>query len=363
MPFMFEKILSVFLKATKPNIKVIQECPPGFITKNCTLPCRYPSFGPACQGNCNCKASDCNSGTGCKEGVATLYPVSSSRGELTSSTMPNTLNITICPIGYTGEKCKLPCPFPNYGDGCQIECSCAEELCSHINGCSINSTHGLKTEPRTPTTTPIVGTSIKLLDTQCHVKMLGDSRGRKSRLLRGAIGMACVALIFFTTYCLLIILNNSEGFNSISICDLCCRKGNETTEILVECPPGYTGENCDIPCRHPSFGQACQEICHCTEIDCDSVTGCVVCPIGYTGDRCEMPCRFPTYGDRCQMACSCAEEFCNFTYGCSTSSTIDSRNGQQTPTRTTTMVTFIKQAVGKHGYWGTSEMGSVVYSE
>ncbi|XP_056016786.1 protein draper-like [Ostrea edulis] len=94
-------------------------------------------------------------------------------------------------------------------------------------------------------------------------------------------------------------------------------KETETTE----CRPGYTGENCGIPCRHPSYGPACQERCHCTEIKCDHVTGCKVCPIGYTGDRCELPCRFPTYGDLCQMECSCAEEFCNFTYGCSPGST------------------------------------------
>ncbi|XP_056013563.1 multiple epidermal growth factor-like domains protein 6 [Ostrea edulis] len=170
-------------------VTILFECPPGYITNNCTLPCRYLSFGPACQEKCNCKESDCNSGTGCKEGVATLYPVSSSRGELTSSTMPNALNITICPNGYFGEKCEVPCRFPNHGNGCQLKCSCAEELCSHIHGCSTNNTY----------------------DTQCDVKMLGENRGRESRLLRGTIGMACVALIFSTIYCSFIILNNSEG--------------------------------------------------------------------------------------------------------------------------------------------------------
>ncbi|XP_048766586.2 scavenger receptor class F member 1-like [Ostrea edulis] len=114
-------ILEIKLNSLICRSKAEIECPPGYITNNCTLPCRYPSFGPACQEKCNCKESDCNSGTGCKEDVATLYPVSSSRGELTSSTLPNALNITICPIGYFGEKCEVPCRFPNHGNGCQLK--------------------------------------------------------------------------------------------------------------------------------------------------------------------------------------------------------------------------------------------------
>ncbi|XP_056013562.1 cell death abnormality protein 1-like [Ostrea edulis] len=182
------KACTSFVNNTNILVTILLECPPGYITNNCTLPCRYPSFGPACQEKCNCKESDCNSGTGCKEGVATLYPVSSARVELTY-TIPNALNITICPIGYTSEKCEIPCRFSNYGNGCKLKCSCAEDLCSQIHGCSTSNTD----------------------DNQCDEKMLGANRGRKSRLLRGTIGMACVALIFFTIYCLLIILNNSEG--------------------------------------------------------------------------------------------------------------------------------------------------------
>lgn len=42
----------------------------------------------------------------------------------------------------------------------------------------------------------------------------------------------------------------------------------------LECQPGYTGENCDLHCRYPSFGQDCQEDCNCDEKFCDTVNGC-----------------------------------------------------------------------------------------
>ncbi|XP_062610864.1 uncharacterized protein LOC134272679 [Saccostrea cucullata] len=44
---------------------------------------------------------------------------------------------TECADGYFGPNCTLPCRYPNYGDNCQSECLCAEELCNHVNGCII----------------------------------------------------------------------------------------------------------------------------------------------------------------------------------------------------------------------------------
>ena len=43
---------------------------------------------------------------------------------------------------------------------------------------------------------------------------------------------------------------------------------------FLECQPGYTGQNCDLHCRYPSFGQDCQEDCNCDEKFCDTVNGC-----------------------------------------------------------------------------------------
>lgn len=42
------------------------ECHSGFIGLNCTSKCRYPSYGRACQNECNCNKIACNPSTGCE---------------------------------------------------------------------------------------------------------------------------------------------------------------------------------------------------------------------------------------------------------------------------------------------------------
>ncbi|XP_078328073.1 uncharacterized protein LOC111103303 isoform X1 [Crassostrea virginica] len=44
-------------------------------------------------------------------------------------------NSSGCPQGFIGPNCTFPCRFPNYGNGCQLECNCRKELCNHISGC------------------------------------------------------------------------------------------------------------------------------------------------------------------------------------------------------------------------------------
>lgn len=38
--------------------------------------------------------------------------------------------------------------------------------------------------------------------------------------------------------------------------------------------PGYTGMNCSSKCPYPSFGRKCQELCNCSENQCDISRGC-----------------------------------------------------------------------------------------
>ena len=40
-----------------------------------------------------------------------------------------------CTDGYFGLKCRLRCPFPNFGEGCLLKCNCSEEHCHHVHGC------------------------------------------------------------------------------------------------------------------------------------------------------------------------------------------------------------------------------------
>ncbi|XP_061175937.1 uncharacterized protein LOC133184879 [Saccostrea echinata] len=44
--------------------------------------------------------------------------------------------------------------------------------------------------------------------------------------------------------------------------------------VMVECLPGYFGENCTSECRYPYFGQKCQEECNCSISDCNFQYGC-----------------------------------------------------------------------------------------
>lgn len=44
-----------------------------------------------------------------------------------------------CDKGYTGPDCAMRCPFPSYGEGCQMKCTCFDKICDLVNGCNITS--------------------------------------------------------------------------------------------------------------------------------------------------------------------------------------------------------------------------------
>lgn len=44
--------------------------------------------------------------------------------------------------------------------------------------------------------------------------------------------------------------------------------------VLVDCLPGYYGENCKKSCRYPNYGVNCQEGCNCSKIACNHIIGC-----------------------------------------------------------------------------------------
>eukprot|EP00105_Crassostrea_gigas_P044454 XP_019928602.1 PREDICTED: uncharacterized protein LOC105342502 [Crassostrea gigas] len=45
-----------------------------------------------------------------------------------------------CDKGYMGPNCESECPFPSYGEGCQMICNCIEKVCDPANGCYNSST-------------------------------------------------------------------------------------------------------------------------------------------------------------------------------------------------------------------------------
>nr|XP_034332854.1 multiple epidermal growth factor-like domains protein 10 [Crassostrea gigas] len=107
------------------------------------------------------------------------------------------------------------------------------------------------------------------------------------------------------------------------------------------CNDGYTGSNCILRCRYPSYGRRCQQLCNCEEIVCNSTTGCedgsfsvsyatnvktdarvqiptdaTACRIGYTGQNCDKQCIYPGYGAGCQSECNCNVNQCDHVKGC-----------------------------------------------
>ena len=47
------------------NCLLFIDCREGYIGVNCSVGCRYPSYGKQCQYACNCSKEDCNKFTGC----------------------------------------------------------------------------------------------------------------------------------------------------------------------------------------------------------------------------------------------------------------------------------------------------------
>jgi hypothetical protein len=48
------------------------------------------------------------------------------------------------------------------------------------------------------------------------------------------------------------------------------------------CPPGRTGQECDLECEDNMFGQNCALQCNCVNGECDKVTGECSCTEGET---------------------------------------------------------------------------------
>lgn len=47
-------------------------CSPGYFGINCTLPCRYPSYGIDCQSECECNKTQCDNTIGCRSNIACM---------------------------------------------------------------------------------------------------------------------------------------------------------------------------------------------------------------------------------------------------------------------------------------------------
>lgn len=132
--------------------------------------------------------------------------------------------------------------------------------------------------------------------------------------------------------------------NGTEICSKCL-KGYMGNKCELPCRyPGY-GKLCQQSCNCEE--KNCNHITGCqngsptitpnsksaTEIDRsllheDVATKKISCPDGFTGNNCEMPCRFPSYGYGCQPKCGCDQINCNHINGCNVSLTSCNSGGK-----------------------------------
>ncbi|XP_052718549.1 protein draper-like isoform X1 [Crassostrea angulata] len=172
-----------------------------------------------------------------------------------------------CEVGFSGPNCSKPCQYPSFGQQCQEECNCTQDICNIITGCA-----------------------------ECPI---------------GFFGKLCIQACRYPGF----------GAQCQKTCN--CSEGNcnhiTGCMIIQGCEDGYFGPNCTSPCRYPNFGQRCQEECNCTERQCDASIGCKYihgCNDGYHGPDCLLQCRYPSYGKKCQRMCNCSSLECNHITGC-----------------------------------------------
>uniref|UniRef100_A0A8W8JBD6 EGF-like domain-containing protein n=1 Tax=Magallana gigas TaxID=29159 RepID=A0A8W8JBD6_MAGGI len=128
---------------------------------------------------------------------------------------------------------------------------------------------------------------------------------------------------------------------------LCCSSTSISVNDSVKsdnCATGFYGPKCELPCRHPNYGELCHLKCECIKQYCNHITGCqgafifttVVAEVedsnqstrepyqccsstsisvndSVKSDKCAtgfyrpkikcIPCRYPSYGELCQLEC------------------------------------------------------------
>ncbi|XP_078326236.1 uncharacterized protein LOC111105595 [Crassostrea virginica] len=134
------------------------------------------------------------------------------------------LESTACPEGFIGGNCRYPCRYPTYGHMCQDKCKCQATICDHVLGC-----------PDTTTT-----------------DSFSESHTTSSVTLEKNTSM--------TNYT----KNVTNDFTFV----------DQQNQVSTACSEGFIGGNCRYPCRYPSYGNLCQDLCKCQENICDHVLGC-----------------------------------------------------------------------------------------
>ncbi|XP_067678539.1 multiple epidermal growth factor-like domains protein 10 [Haliotis asinina] len=220
-------------------------CLPGWTTEKCDTECEFGYYGVNCNKDClnrNCKGDN------------------SSCVRVTGQCDGG------CTAGWNGTDCTQKC-LRSYGDGCSKYCSdrkCVEsssDSCDHVTG-------------------------------GCEGGCRGGWKGTDCT-------EACILGIQYGANC--------EGYCSTRRCedrvDSCPK---DTGRCESGCQSGWKGEDCTQVCISGTFGDDCDNYCHCDGEVCDYVDGICpsgVCLPGWTTEKCDTVCEFGHYGANCRMAC------------------------------------------------------------
>ncbi|XP_052718550.1 protein draper-like isoform X2 [Crassostrea angulata] len=127
-----------------------------------------------------------------------------------------------CEVGFSGPNCSKPCQYPSFGQQCQEECNCTQDICNIITGCA-----------------------------ECPI---------------GFFGKLCIQACRYPGF----------GAQCQKTCN--CSEGNcnhiTGCMIIQGCEEGYFGQGCISPCRYPSYGRKCQYECTCALNECNHIKGC-----------------------------------------------------------------------------------------
>lgn len=97
-----------------------------------------------------------------------------------------------------------------------------------------------------------------------------------------------------------------------------CSNGGflDSVNATCICPPGFTGDFCEIACGRNSYGKKCSKSCSLTDSACKGMLLCTpsygcTCPTGYHGDQCLEQCEEGTYGANCAQLCGPCQGGCD----------------------------------------------------
>nr|XP_020653938.1 platelet endothelial aggregation receptor 1 [Pogona vitticeps] len=296
-------------------------CPPGFRGTTCKEPCPPGTYGPGCLLACRCEhGALCDVATGacnCSQGYTGPHcelaclsgppheglqcssaPCPCQNGGLCH---PPGSTTCICPPGWMGALCSLPCPAGRFGSGCQGECQCRNGgQCRRDSGqcqCAPGYTgehcreecpagrYGQDCAQRCDCANggrcfPLNGACL------CEAGFLGDSCEERE----------CPAAFY--------------GLGCRSAC-LCHPQHTRSCHPLsgeCTCQPGWAGLSCNETCPPGYHGLGCRDPCLCLNGGrCDGVTGLCRCPAGYTDKHCASPCPPDSYGPNCSLRCACRQ--------------------------------------------------------